>query len=72
VGFVIPIVAHAIWGYEGLGWASIAVLVGSGVWELATPWLAPWRRWSWPFGDVVDLAAFVSGWMIAVVVCVAR
>jgi membrane protein YdbS with pleckstrin-like domain len=70
IGFVIPVAAHAVWGYPGLGWASVAVLVGSCAWELLTPRLARWRRWGWPFGDVVDLAAFVTGWLVAVVVCV--
>jgi hypothetical protein len=70
IGFVVPIVSHAIWGYAGLGWASVVVIVGGCAWEVATPRLARWRRWAAPWGDVVDLAAFVTGWLVAVVVCV--
>jgi hypothetical protein len=72
IGFVLPIAAHALWGYPGIGWASVVVLVGAVAWELATPVLARWWRWSWPFGDVIDLIAFVVGWLVAAVVCVAR
>ena len=67
---MVPVIAHAIWGYAGLGWASVAVLAGGIGWELLTRRLARWRRWEWAFADVVDLAAFVVGWLVAVVVCV--
>lgn len=64
--------AMAAAGYSALGWASVAVLFGGGAWELLTRWLAPWCGWRHPFGDVIDLAAFVAGWLVAVVLCVSR
>jgi hypothetical protein len=67
----VRIAAMAAAGYSALGWASVAVLVGGCAWELLTRRLAPRFGWRHPAGDVVDLAAFVAGWAVAVVVCVA-
>ena len=72
IGFALPVAAWSIWGYSGLGWASIAVLAGGVAWELSTPALERlrpgWGGW-WPWADVADLVGFVAGWIIAALVC---
>lgn len=59
-------------GYDGLGMASAAVLILAPLWELATVRLGSWLRWSHRFGDVVDLIAFVLGWLVAAIVALVR
>jgi hypothetical protein len=64
--------AIAAAGYSALGWASVVVLVGGCAWEMATPLTAKFFGWKHPRGDVADLVAFVAGWLVAAIVCVAR
>ena len=65
IGFATPIIAEGFGGHAAVGWASVLALVIAAVVQASR-----WRRPDWMFSDVVDLAAFVCGWLIGLVVCV--
>lgn len=58
---------YGVGGYLGL-WIGAAIAIACGIiWEVATPWLAPAYHWGHPFGDWVDLGAFVVGALLAMI-----
>lgn len=54
--------------YQGAAVAFSIVIVIAVVWEWMTPILAPKFRWRHPWGDLVDLVAFVLGGLIPIVI----
>lgn len=57
IACVVPISACGAWGYEGLGLGLAIVLTVAVWWELGSRWMG----WPHPWGDVIDLLAFVAG-----------